>query len=84
MPPNETHVEEIAKAAGREAARELLLALGIDASTPRGIQKAQRDFAFLGDLRTGTEAVKRKTLMWLVGTVLTAVAAWIVLGMKHG
>ena len=37
----------------------------------------------LDDLRTGTEAVKRRTLMLTVGAIFTAIAAWITLGMRH-
>lgn len=81
---NDPYHEEIAKAAGREAAREVLMLLGIDASTPAGIKEAQRNFAFLDDLRVGTETVKRRTLLWAVSAVLTAAAAWVTLGMKHG
>jgi hypothetical protein len=81
-PPSEARVNEIAQAAGKEAAREILLLLGIDASTPKGIENAQRNFAFLTDLRLGTAAVKGKTLMLVVGAVFTAVMAWLTLGMQ--
>jgi hypothetical protein len=81
-PVNDT-IEEIARAAAREAVHETLMLLGVDASTPSGVQKAQRNFIFLDDLRTGTEAVKRRTLMLTVGAIFTAVAAWITLGMRH-
>jgi GTP cyclohydrolase I len=81
--PSEARVNEIAQQAGREAAREMLMLLGIDASTPKGIETAQRNFAFLTDLRVGTDAVKGKTLMLIVGAVFTAVMAWLTLGMSR-
>jgi len=77
---DESDVQEIAKAAGRESARELLMLLGIDATTPDGIQKAQRNFIFLDDLRTGTDAVKRRAALTLVGTIVTAALAYVALG----
>jgi hypothetical protein len=80
---NDAHLEEIAKTAAREAVHETLLMLGIDASSPGAIERAQRDFLFLRDLRSGTDAVKRKTLLWFVGVLLTTVAAYIALGFKH-
>lgn len=83
MPENDTSVEEIAKTAAREAVHETLMLLGIDAETPAGVQKAQRNFIFLDDLRAGTEAVKRRTLMLTVGAIFTAIAAWVTLGMRH-
>jgi hypothetical protein len=83
MPVSETRLEEVAKAAAREAVHETLLMLGIDASTPGAIERVQRDFLFLRDLRSGTDAVKRKTLLWAVGVVLTTIAAYVALGFKH-
>lgn len=74
--------EEIAKAAGREAARELLMLLGVDATTPDGIRQAQRNFAFLDDLRTGTQAIKQKTAVAILGAIVTAALAYAALGFK--
>lgn len=79
----EDSAKEIAKTAAREAVYETLMLLGIDAETPAGVRQAQRNFIFLDDLRTGTEAVKRRTLMLTVGAIFTAIAAWITLGMRH-
>jgi hypothetical protein len=76
------NIERIAKSAGREAARELLLLLGIDASTPAGIERAQRNFAFLDDLRSGTQAVKRKTIMTVVAAMITAAMAYAAIGFR--
>ncbi len=83
MPVNERSVEEIARAAGRESAREVLLLLGIDATTPEGIRQAQRNFAFLDDLRTGTDAVKRRVALTVVGAVVTAALAYLALGLRQ-
>lgn len=82
MADDNQSTEDIAKAAGREAARELLMLLGIDATTPQGIQKAQRNFAFLDDLQTGTQAIKRKTFVTVVGAIITAALAYMALGFQ--
>lgn len=78
------HSEETAKAIGREAAREVLMLLGIDASTPDGIQRAQRNYAFLDDLRSGTQAVKHKTIWLFLSSILTAAAAYIAIHFQLG
>jgi hypothetical protein len=82
-----SRIEEIAKEAGREAGREavreMLIALGIDASTPDGIKAAQRNFLFLDDLVTGTEAVKRKVWLTVIGAIVTALLAYVALGFKQ-
>jgi hypothetical protein len=75
------HVKIIASAAGKAAAREMLLLLGIDASTPAGIQRAQRNWVFLDDLRVGTTAVKRKIFVGVFGAIITALLAYMALGM---
>jgi hypothetical protein len=83
MSITEARLEEVAKAAAREAVQETFLMLGIDASSPGAIERAQRDFLFLRDLRSGTDAVKRKTLLWFFGVILTTIAAYVALGFKH-
>lgn len=80
---DDAHTLAIAKAAGREGARELLLMLGVDVSTPVGIQRAQRNFVFLDDLRVGTAAVKRRIFFGIIAAVITTIAAWVALGFKH-
>ena len=83
MAITEARLEEVAKAAAREAVQETLLTLGIDASSPDAVRLAQGDFLFLRDLRSGTDAVKRKTLLWFVGVILTTIAAYVALGVMH-
>lgn len=80
--PNDDHTRIVAKAAGAAAARELLLMLGVDVSTPAGIVRAQRNFAFLDDLHTGTKLVKRRVILGVVGAVITTVLAWMALGFR--
>jgi hypothetical protein len=74
--------DEHAKEVGKAAARELLLMMGVDTSTPEGIKQAQRDFIFLRDLRVGTSAVKRRLLFSLIGAIFTALMAYVALGLR--
>lgn len=72
--------KEVAREAAREAVHELLIELGIDHKDPL---EMQRDFQFLRDLRGGTEAVKRKSVLTLVGLLITALVAALVLGIRQ-
>ena len=71
---------EIAREAAREAVQELLTELGVDHRDPL---EMQRDFQFLRDLRAGSEAVKRRSVLTLVGIVITAAVAALVLGIRQ-
>jgi hypothetical protein len=62
----DSDTKDIAREAGREAAREMMM-LGIDVSTPEGVQKAQRNWAFLDDLHDVVRAVRHKTFMTIIG-----------------
>jgi len=57
------------KEGGREAAREVLRALGVDTEHPL---EAQKDMHFLRELRKGTSSVKSKVLNTLVGALALA------------
>jgi len=85
MAPMDPTVKQAIAAASRrsarEAVRETLLTLGIDASTPAEIREVQADFAFLRRLRTVTGIRNTKfsiivfsTLMTLLGGV---VGSWL-------
>lgn len=71
---------EIAREAAREAVQELLTELGVDHRDPI---EMQRDFQFLRDLRAGSAAVKRRSVLTLVGIVITAAVAALVLGLRQ-
>ena len=57
------------KEGGREAAREVLRALGVDIEQPL---EAQKDMHFLRDLRKGTSSLKGKTINTIVGALALA------------
>jgi hypothetical protein len=76
---DDDRTRDIAEAAGRSAAREMALLIGIDVSTPAGVQRAQRNWAFLDDLRSGTSMVKRKIVLTVIGSIITAIVGYLVL-----
>jgi hypothetical protein len=65
-------IEEISKAAGREAAQELLTALGVDLSQPIEIQK---DFAFVRTMDSHWGA--RAAFTAVIGAITTAIVGWL-------
>ena len=73
-------VQHIADEAANKAVSQVLLDLGIDHATPL---EMQRDFQHLRKMRLTTEAVKRQTLISLVGFALLGMATIIVLGFRE-
>jgi len=67
-------IEEIGKAAGREAAKELLTMLGVDISKPLEVQK---DFAFLRTMRMGSHWGARAAFTAIIGAITTAIVGWL-------
>ena len=62
-------LHDIARNAGREGAKEVLRALGVDADHPL---EAQKDMHFLRDLRKGTKSIKGKAVNTIVGALALA------------
>lgn len=62
--------EAIAQRASEKTLQQFFQVLGIDASDPIAMQ---RDFAFLRDLRTGTEKIKVKGILTFVAIATTAI-----------
>lgn len=71
----ETEIKTIVK----EAVKETLLGLGVDADDPTEVQK---DWAFLRNWRESTEAVKRQGLIAVVVTALVGLAGLVWMAMK--
>lgn len=67
---NQEDVRAIAQAAAREAVREMLLTLGIDASNPEAIIEAQKDFRAIRTWRQSSEAVQRQGILIAVGVLV--------------
>ncbi|GAB4576669.1 MAG: hypothetical protein Tsb0019_01290 [Roseibium sp.] len=66
---------------GREAAQEVLRALGVDIEQPL---EAQKDMHFLRDLRKGTSSVKGKIISTIVGALALAGLYRLLSGAKWG
>lgn len=63
-------VQAVAQAAAREAVREMLLTLGIDASNPEAIIEMQKDFQVIRTWRQSSEAVQRQGILIAVGVLV--------------
>ncbi|HYD87102.1 MAG TPA: hypothetical protein VEA80_06495 [Vitreimonas sp.] len=66
-----------------DTVEETLQRLGIDVSTPEGIEEFRADLRFAREMRTATDEVKRASLMAAVGTVVTGGIAAILLALRH-
>ena len=73
--PSHVHVNEVV----RTAVHETLVTLGLDVSDPIELQK---DMAFVRDLRRGSDAVKTKGILVVVGLFVTGIVGAIWLGLK--
>jgi len=63
----------------KEAVKETLVSLGIDACDP---METQQDFHFLRDLRQSTEKIKSKARLVAVGVLVTAALGVLWIGIK--
>lgn len=75
----EDELRSLAQKSGREAAREVLRALGVDTEHPL---EAQKDMHFLRDLRKGTTSVKGKIINTVVGALALAGLYKLLSGVK--
>ena len=62
------------RAAGREAAKELLTTLGVDVSKPLEVQK---DFAFVRTMRMGSHWGARAAFTGIITAIATALVGWL-------
>ncbi len=74
---SEHEVDRIAKL----AVREVLLGMGINIADPEALKKMQQDFAYLRDWREATATIKARSLLAIIGLVVsgTAAAVWTAL-----
>jgi hypothetical protein len=76
---SQEEIREIAKQGAREALKEFLLTLGVDADDPESIFKMQKDIAHLRGWRESIELVKAKGLsaaVWFIVTGVLGGAVW--------
>ena len=65
-----------------KAVRQTLLQIGLVTTSDADMRETQKDFAYLRDLRNGSNAMKSKTLLAIVGIIITAVSTLIWLGLN--
>lgn len=75
-------MKDVAEQAAEEAVKRMLLTLGINTSTDDSIVAFQKDAAFTRSLRESSEAVKRKTILTIVGIFVTGMAGYLLLTFK--
>lgn len=73
-------MQEMAKEAAREAVREWLTQLGLDASDPAAIVEIQRDFAHVRAWRTSVDAARSAAIKTGVGVLVSGFlgALWLI------
>ena len=70
----------IAKEAAKEAVDELMTRLGIDNTSPLDMQ---RDMQWLRDTRVGSEKIREKGILTLIGAAVLGGATILWLGLKQ-
>lgn len=78
----ETEIKQVAEAAAKEAVREMLLAMGVDASKPESLLEMQKDFAHTRKWRKSVETVQRQSLLSAVGIIVTGAIGALYMAFK--
>lgn len=81
MPPVNLSPNDI-EAIIERAVNRVLLRIGIAQADDGDAIELQRDFSYLRDLRMGSQAIKNKGLLVVVGIVITAVSTLIYFGIQ--
>ena len=87
MPPDQSNPlrqlspDEI-DAVVERAVRQTLLQIGIVTTNDADMRETQKDFAYLRDLRTGSQAMKNKGVLAVLGIAITAISTLIWLGLN--
>lgn len=76
---DENQIKALAKEVAKETVKETFLTLGVDASKP---MEVQADFHFLRDCREGSEKIKSKAGLAVVGVLVTTALAALWIGIK--
>lgn len=84
IPLNSSEIQHIAMETAKEAVRQTLLTLGVNASDPEAIRKMQQDFAYLRDWREASGTIKARGFAVLVGIIVSGVAAAVWTAMRGG
>lgn len=66
----------------RHSVRETLLQMGLVTTSDTDMRETQKDFAYLRELRVGSQAMKNKGILAVIGIVVTALATLIWIGLN--
>lgn len=81
---SQKEIQAIAKCAAKEATQDLLLAMGIDSSSPQAIKEAQADSLFLRRQRIASEQLGRHAKKVLIGALVLGALGAVWAGIKAG
>ena len=79
-PEKDARTRAIAKEAAREAVQEMMTRLGIDNTNPLDMQ---RDMQWVRDTRKGSEKIKEKGILTLIGAAVLGGVTILWLGLKQ-
>lgn len=79
-PEQDALTRAIAKEAAKEAVDELMTRLGVDNASPLDMQ---RDMQWLRDTRVGSEKIREKGILSLIGAAVLGGAAILWLGIRQ-
>ena len=84
MPLTSSEIEHIAEESARKAVRELLLAMGVDASDPKALIEMQKDFAHNRRWRESAETVRNHGLKVAVGIFVSGILGAVYMLFQRG
>lgn len=84
MPLTSSEIEHIAEESARKAVRELLLAMGVDASDPKALLRMQKNLAHLDSWRESAETVRNHSLKVAVGIIVSGVLGAVYMLFQRG
>lgn len=73
----EEEIRAIAKTVAKEAVREMMVAMGVDASKPEAMIEMQKDFQSLRNWRQSVDAIQRQGLLSAVGVIVVGLLGMI-------
>jgi hypothetical protein len=73
IPLTSSEIEHIAAASAKQAVRELLVAMGVDANDPKALLQMQADFKHLRTWRESVETVKTQSIKTAAGVIVTGI-----------
>jgi SpoVK/Ycf46/Vps4 family AAA+-type ATPase len=80
---NKEDIEDIARAAAREAIREMLITMGVDTSNHAAMIEMQRDFQSLRSWRQSVQTIQRHSFVTAVGVIIVGLLGMIYMHFFH-